>query len=371
MVRGSLKAFRKPLPIAELSLSGLIGTVYRYQQSDGTERWLEWAEDVDVQPGPIANDISKRVYFTGTDLPRVFDDTQVAVGPRDPFPKSNFRMGVPAPATALTAALGAGGSGSARDVRFVWTYVRRWASGAEDESGPSPASNIVNALQGQEIDLTGFTSPSVTDAGITHIWIYRLNTGTAGAEYQFVDEIPVATTTYQDTKPDSDLSEVLDTEEWLTPPDDLKGLISIPNGCFVGFSGKQVCFSVPYQVHAYPTRFRYAVQFEIVGLGYIGNMVIALTNERAFYLDGSDPGFVGHGKAATPYPCLSKRGIVNTKRGVLYPTHEGVAIVLPGGDTGLFTKDIVSSEEWEGFFPSTIFAVTHRGRYFAIFDSST
>ncbi|HEX7116255.1 MAG TPA: hypothetical protein VF193_14100 [Steroidobacter sp.] len=370
LVRGSVKSFRAPRESALLVNEGVIGTIYLYRESNGTERWLEWNEDVDVQPGPIAGDTARRAYFTGTDYPRVFDESMVNAGAGATYPKSSFRMGVARPTTPIVAAPGAGGTGEVRTVNYVYTNVRRWASGKVDQGPPSPPSNDVDVLDGQVVDLSGFDNPD-PEYGITHRWIYRLETGTQGAEYQFLAEIAVADSTYQDTTTiDAIGVDILPSEEWVEPPDDLKGLISLPNGCFAGFVGKQVCVSYPYQVHAWPVRYRLTLPFEIVALGHIGTTIVAATMGPAYVIDAQDPEVMSPNQVGEIYPCLSKRGLVSADNLVIYPTHDGLAFVSQGGATGLLTQKLVSTEEWKAFNPRTIRAAAYRGMYFAFYHSS-
>lgn len=365
LTRGSLKPWRKANSVYDCVLTGTLGTIYRYLKGDGTERWLEWSEDVDVQPGPIAGDTTNRTYFTGTDIPRVFDDSLVDVGARATYPKSSYILGITAPAGAPTATLGGGGSGVARDLVYVYTYVRKWASGKVDEGMPSPASNTVSALPGQTVTINNF-SAAPADRNITHIRIYRASTG----EYKYVTEIAVATTTYNDAALDGALTDEIKSKAWAEPPTDLKGLIMLPNGVAVGFSKNEVCFSEPYQVHAWPTSYRYAVPYSIIGLGYVGTMVVAVTKGYPYLLDGTDPESVSQVQPPAMYPGVAKRSVVSTESGVVYATHDGLAIATPGGGVALMTKDIMSREEWEDYYGSTIRAISYRGLYMGFFNNT-
>lgn len=364
LVHGSLSAFGKANAIYELSLTGIHKTIHMYRKGDGTKLWLEWTDEVDVQPGPIAGDTTKRAYFTGTDFPRVFDDTLVDAG-AGAYPQSSYILGITPPATAPTVALGAGGSGSARDLTYVYTFVRKWASGAVDESAPSPASAIVNALPGQIVTVNNFAA-TPANRGVTHRRIYRASTG----GFQFVTEIAVATTTHDDSILDSALGEELLTEGWDEPPEDMKGLIALPNGCFAGFSKNNVCFSVPYQVHAYPEDNCYTLPYDVVGLGFIGTMVVAMTEGFAYLLDGNDPAFMSVQRIPNLYPCLSKRGIVSTEAGVIYPTFDGMVVVRPGGAAELLTQNLASRDDWDSFYPASIKAVNYRSHYFASYSAN-
>lgn len=362
ITQSTLKPWRKANSVYDAVLAGTIGTIYRYIKSNGTERWLEWAEDVDVQPGPIAGDTTKRTYFTGTDYPRVFDDTQVGVGTSGP--QASYILGVSAPTVAPTVVLGGGGSGSVRDLVYVYTFVRKWPSGKVDEGMPSQASAKVSALPGQTVTVSGFSATPL-GRGVTHIRIYRAGTG----DYLYVTEIAVGTASYADAALDASLGDALASAEWAEPPTDMKGLVMLPNGVAAGFSKNEVCFSVPYQVHAYPTRYRYALPYEIVGIGYVGNMVVAATKGYPYLLDGVDPGAVTQMQSPAMYPCRAKRGVVSTESGVLFPTHDGMALATPGGGVGLITKDYLSREEWEDYYAETMRAVSYRGLYMGFYNN--
>jgi len=76
-------------------------SIYKY--TDSPERWLEFDEDVDVVPGPIAGDTNDTVYWTGQSYPRM-GRSSVIVGVA-PFPSSYYRLGIPAPSAAPTVAV--------------------------------------------------------------------------------------------------------------------------------------------------------------------------------------------------------------------------------------------------------------------------
>lgn len=65
------------------------------------DTWLQWTTVVDVCPSPIA-DTDNRIYFTGTDVPRVTNYTQATTGVGTP-PINSYKLGIPAPADGITA----------------------------------------------------------------------------------------------------------------------------------------------------------------------------------------------------------------------------------------------------------------------------
>jgi len=74
-------------------------SVYKYTDT----QWLQFDEDVDVVPGPIAGDTNNTVYWTGQSYPRMGRSTQVIGG--TVYPAAFFRLGIAAPRTAPTVAL--------------------------------------------------------------------------------------------------------------------------------------------------------------------------------------------------------------------------------------------------------------------------
>ena len=55
-------------------------TIYKYEY-DSSYKWLEWTEDVDVAPGPVAGNTQDRLYWTGeggdSGFPRMSIDTAI------------------------------------------------------------------------------------------------------------------------------------------------------------------------------------------------------------------------------------------------------------------------------------------------------
>ena len=125
-----------------------IQTIYNYLSA----YWFEFTADVDVVEGPISGDTTGKRYYTGHGIPKKTNQTEALTG-SGAYPINFYPMGVPTPTYAPAATLGGGGAGTARDVSYVWTIVTSWS----EESAPSAASNVVNALQGQTVDLADMT----------------------------------------------------------------------------------------------------------------------------------------------------------------------------------------------------------------------
>jgi hypothetical protein len=196
--------------------------------------------------------------------------------------------------------------------------------------------------------------------------IYRTNAGTTGAAFQFVAEIAVAQTTYTDAVTGALLGEVLPTLSTLAPPKNLTSLTSLPNGCLVGLSSNELCFSDPYLPHSWPIGNRYSFSGRGVALSATGNSVLVLTDTSPILFSGSDPEAMSPTTLETYAPCVAKRGVVNVGGGCLYPSFDGLWLASPGRAENL-TRKLYREEEWSSLGPSSFVAAFHDGRYYACF----
>ena len=347
----------------EPSKTGTIKSIYLFGTSP--QYWLHWNEDVDVARAPIAGDTTERTYFTGTDAPRVTNATLVNTGAGTDYPKDSYLLGVPIPAAAITAALGAGGSGTPRAVRYVYTYV----TGMGEEGPPAAASNEVTALPGQTVNLSGMSVAPAGDYNITAKRIYRLNTGSSDSVYQFLAEVAIGTTTYADSTLDQNLGEALETAAWIAPPSGMKGIIALPNGILAGFVDNIVCFCEPYYPHAWPVAYQVTLDFPIVAIGAYGTSVVAATVANPYVIYGSTPGAMQASKIPEFHGCVSKRGLVSLRSGVVFPTSNGLVLVNNPNAATKITEAIMSRDEWQALYPDTIVAAVHDGRYFAWYET--
>ena len=76
-----------------------------YKYTDSPERWLQFDEDVDVVPGPIAGDTNNTIYWTGQSFPRMGRSATLINSA--PYPDGFYRLGIPAPTAAPTVAVAA------------------------------------------------------------------------------------------------------------------------------------------------------------------------------------------------------------------------------------------------------------------------
>ncbi len=351
------------LPLLEyVPTTPLVQTVYRIDSPSGEKYWLEWATDVDMVPGPVADIDEYRYYYTGDGLPKKTNwdlATTAGTGVR-PFPDAWLYMGVPNPTGAPT--LSASSSAGTVETRaYVYTYVSEFGD-VKEESGPSPATTVVVTTSGATVTVSGFTAPPTTGYNITARRIYRTITGATTVTYSFVAEIPLATTSYVDSKTVAELGSELPSLYWSPPPDDLKGLVALPNGMLVGFIGNQIWFSEPYYPHAWPEQYMLTVDYPIVGLGVYETNVVVCTTRYPYLISGVSPTSMSQQKLPIPQPCVSKRSIASDQYGVLYASPNGL-VSLGSGSQDVVTVPLYTRDEWQALDPYTMVGAVYNNMY--------
>lgn len=264
-------------------------------------------------------------------------------------------------------------------INFATTYVYTFVTAFGEEGPPSAASEIITADDNVSIlvsNLETSTSKSNDNFAGGSKRIYRSNTGSSATAFQFVAEVPMATTSFVDGSKNSELAEVIPTTTHIGPPDDdsnlypdgqMLGLTALPNGIFAGFTGRRVCFSEPYLPHAWPASYRVAVEEDIVGLGATTNGLVVLTEKTPYFIAGSDPKAMSIARVESYLPCLSKNSIVDMGEVILYASPDGI-VAIAGTQATVLTRGILSSDQWlSDFYPSSIKAGVWKGRYVGFF----
>ena len=241
--RGSLRPLRGVRRVAEVSASAR--TIFKHD-IDG---WLVWDKDVSVVKSAVIDVIGEaplgHLLITGD---REYPTQRFAGG-------ETYRLGIPRPETAPTVTVKAGagigdvsvhgfiaGSGGdmptkdsqlapvegqgvavapivfssidgippsteaekiSRSSSYCYTYVQSLQNGVyQQESAPSPPSELVDVKVGDGVVVGGFRLPSLPGLNVTHIRIYRTVAGNETGEFRFVVEIPVSQAEYMDTADD-------------------------------------------------------------------------------------------------------------------------------------------------------------------------
>ena len=171
-------------------------------------------------------------------------------------------------------------------------------------------------------------------------------------------------TSYNDTLTDAQiLGDELISQGWEPPPPDLQGLIALPNGALAGFFKNQLCYSEPYQPHAWPIEYRRATDHEIVGSQAYGTTVVACTAGVPYVAQGTEPANVTLESVDQVWPCLSKRSVISIGDGVLYATSHGLAYIGLNG-ASIWTQPFFSRTEWLPLNPASMISAMAEGRVF-------
>jgi hypothetical protein len=228
---------------------------------------------------------------------------------------------------------------------------------------------------------------------LKYVRVYLSNETSSGtSQFQLVTEFELAegamqrtTFAYDHAIYSSNLGVVCPSLDWSQPPGyvngipvgdssvgpGLHGLNEVPGGIIGGFSGNQVCLSVPNFPHAWPVTQQYAVDTDVVGIGGFGTTIVALTLGQPYLAVGNDPANVVMEKIGDAMSCLSKRGIVSVNGTTIYPCPEGLKAIGPSIDDVL-TKDLMTKEQWAALYnPSSINAYYWEGKYVSFYQLSS
>lgn len=360
------------------SLSGLPGTtkvrdtektapvsIYRFGQdiNEDGRYWFEFTADTDVVRGAIAGDTEERTYLADGVKPKKTNNVLGLTGGTN-YPVATYDLAVPRPGNACSATVQGTGTGVPETRLYTYVFVSAWG----EVSQPADPSTEVSVMVGQTVDLALLDTPPAGNYSIDRIWIYRWVTSNSTGEYLFVDDIPVASTTYTDSVTSEGLGEVLASTSWAAPPDTLKGLVALPNGGMAAFTGIDLYYCEPYHPYAWPAQYIQSVEFPIVGLGVMDTTVAVLTTGVPYFAQGSSPDQVVLVRSDIHQACVAKRSIVSMGQAVYYASPDGIVAISSAG-SGVITDSLFTREQWQALHPETIHAYQWENKYVAFFET--
>jgi hypothetical protein len=336
-----VRGYRQEAVITGIT-AGNVKTIFK----NGTE-WLAWDKVVHAAPGPVATD---RLYFTGDGKPKMR------------YAGVNYDLAVPAPSTALSGSVSGTGTGTVITRLYCYTYV----TDLGEESAPCPISADINWQSGQTVTLSGFAAPPGGRL-ITKQRIYRSQSSNQSGTGLFLLEERVASTSnFVDTYAPDAFQEALPSLDWDSPPDDLTGLIALPNGMMAAFSGKDLYFCEPFRPHAWPEKYVLTMSYAIVALGAFGNTIVVATEGQPEIVTGNSPDSMTQEKLETNLPCLNPRGMVDLGYAVAYPSNDGLVVVDSSGPK--IKNELFTRPQWQKLSPATLVAAQFSGRYVASYS---
>lgn len=303
-----------------------------------------------------------RFYWAdGTNPPGYTTESRVIAG--DP----NLILGIPSPETAPTVTPGAG---SGPDVTRAYVYT--WVSQYGEEGPPSPPTVATGPNDATwAITLTAPTVDDTTGRALEKVRIYRTITSDQGvATFFFVTEQDISDTTFDDDIPDGTvaLNDQLQSTNWLPPPENLKGLVNMPNGMIAGFAGNEIWFCEPYRPWAWPPQYVLGVESPIVGLGTQQQSLITCTTGWTYIATGIRPDAMALTKVANLEPCTAMGSIVSSPDGVLYTSVNGLIVCNAGVEVN-GTANLVRKDQWPKFLYLPNLHATYINRSYLAFSS--
>jgi hypothetical protein len=253
---------------------------------------------------------------------------------------------------------------------YTFTYVNDW----DEESAPYAATNMLPSTEdvypGETVTLTFPTLPTVTEAPLSKIRVYRSATGSANSSFFFVAEVAVASTTYVDTIDPDELNEEMSSLTWEKPKSDMEGLVGLPSGVMAGFKGNDLYFSEPYRPFAWPIQYMQTVGYPIVGLGVIDTTLVVLTTGRPYFVQGSHPEAMTMVESDINQSCISKRSIVSMNNTVFYASPDGLVGLSPGGSS-VVTESMFDKYNWQNMNPSNLVGARYENKYVGFLNTTS
>jgi hypothetical protein len=329
-----------------------------------TQYWLAFTVDVDFARSLLANDTTERTYGTAGSFtkPAYTDNTFLG---STPYPTSYYYMGIPAPATGMTATVNTAGTGNNETRTYVSTYVRY----NDDEGPPSQAVTLICAA-GSSVNLSAFPSDPSATYGVTKRRIYVATTG----DFRLcVDSTVLATATLVDS---GTRGEILQTggstakPDWEPPDDNMIGLIELWNGMHGGFYKNQYGTCVPYKPHAWPVVYRRQIPDRIIGTAKFSDSWVLATSGIPRVVRGASPEGMLDKPINLKEGCVAKRSVVGVEHGVCWASNRGLCYYGTKGAMVL-TRNIFTEAQWQALVPSTILGAYWQGYYIGFYNDGT
>lgn len=364
--RGDLRPWRNPLTVATVPSGRL--TIYRMGRDVASDAnyWLSWAAVVHAIRGFSSDDTTEQTFYTGDGTPKVTNNVMALASA--PYPTTSRPMGIPAPATALTAVKDAGAwTGDAVTYFYSYTFVNDWGW----ESAPAPVSAQHDRESDATTTLSAFAAAPAGNYGINRIRIYRTQTGTSGAtEFFFLREIAYGVATTQDDN--RTLGEVIPSTAWLPAPDDLSHLTALWNGMAAGISGNAVRLCEAYVPYAWPLAYEaIPPDSKPVALGVAGQYLLVLTNGRPMVMTGTSPDSMDQQPLEFSQACIAPKSVASMGSGVAWASNDGLCWWGPSSGPRILTAGIMTREDWQAIKPATIIGRMYEGLYFGSYDDGS
>lgn len=338
-----------------------------------------------VVKGPLANDKYHRYYWTNPGegaFWSTFDDIFWGVLPY------NLGFAYITPDYVMAAATW-GGTATPVVRSYLFTLIDTFGQ----ESNPCTPSPVMSGAPDGLWNIYGF--PGMLGQGAVptppagknyppyvKLRLYRTIAGaSAGTTFYMVADFtlaeinanPSAFSPYVDTALDTQIvgGLTIDGIAGYAPPlDDMDGLISMPGGFMVGFTGHTLHFSEVNRPHAWPASYDLSVNYDIIGIALWNQTLAILTTGFPSTGSGVSPASFTLSQIQTTDPCISRGSIVTGMDGVYYASQNGLIQVSYYGMQNL-TEPLIDRISWMLLFgANNMISCRHRSQYLALNQAS-
>lgn len=364
-------------------------SVYKYKLTPTTDKWLYFDTNITLAKDPLYNNADNRIIISGMEAPRIFDNA-IATTNNTLTADNTYLLGIPVPATP-TMAVTAAGTSAFESRAYVVQYDRVWSDEKIDQGPLSAPAVTAGGLYYVDCTSNGtVTISGIADApsgcGITHITISRSGTTHQDSAFHFVRTFSISaakagsvpgvtwnsgssTFTVADSALAADLGPACINQDYIGPDVNMKGIIQISSGMLAGFCDNYVCFSEPYQCHAWPDHYKVAIDSPVVGIGYFGDMVVVCTNAEPYIIHITDPANAIAFPIKEFAPCISAEGIVSYRDAVVYPSEAGFIRIDRLGVANL-TQSIADIHDMKDFDMNIVRATGLGSYYYVLYITS-
>jgi hypothetical protein len=363
--RGSIEPLYAPTIVRTTSISGP-RTIWRYPGATELLSWFEFSGRANIARSPIQDDIWDRIYWTDS-VGAKYGPSAVVIGANSPA--ASYTLGVPAPSAAPTITAYEPGVTDYTESR---AYLETFCTQYDEEGPPSPISAVVDVDPREDVSLGSLNPvPSIPgkNFNITHRYIYRTSyTGGLSSGFQRVVKLPIATTSFVDNVPQSNLGANLSSEGYDMPPDGAHGLIVTESGVTVLLRGNDVFLSEVGLPHAYDYENVKRLQYKAVAAAAFEQFLVVMTEGDLYVGGGNTPAGIQLMRLADSQPCLSDAGVVVTRGGVYYPSPIGYIAVGTDLRPVNVTEKLMTQKQWLSYNPKSFVAAMRNGKLRVYFE---
>lgn len=270
--------------------------------------------------------------------------------------------------------------------RTARTYVYTYVNECCDEGPPSLPSEVIDVDDGGRVMISGFETPPA-EYGVTHIRLYRLVSGfdqtnlsmeqfmvdekSSVSEYLLVEEVSIDQVGLIDDRMDYELGVALESQEYVEPPVDLRGVISVHGTVLAGITGgNKVRFSTPNYPHAWQEADELTFPDTVQALVEFNENIIVLTCGAIYLIeplrDCKSVGCRQVTRTIEDYPlisCCGNHGYVKTPKGVVFVSTDGL-ILTDGRQASNITSQYFARDDWQRMLPDRMSVAYHRDSIF-------